>query len=379
MQNQTIYRAAAIIDLAALEENVRNIRSCLKPGVKLTAVVKADAYGHGMAGLYPVLKRCGVERYAVAFWQEGMHLREEGVTEPILILGDTMEEDMAKVLEQDLIPAVFTMSMAEGMNAAAKLAGKKARIHIKLDTGMGRIGFPCTEEAIQQILRISKMENLEIEGIFSHFARADEVDKTHAREQYERYHWMIERLAEEGVEIPLRHIDNSAGIMELGEAQEAMARAGIILYGLYPSHEVDRSKLKLKPVLSWISHVSFVKEVPAGTPISYGGTFVTQRPSVIATVPVGYADGYSRNLSNKGKVLIHGKEAPICGRVCMDQFMVDVTDIEGVKRGDQVTLLGGSLTADWMADLLGTINYEVVCDISVRVPRIYVTNFADPV
>lgn len=371
MSEEKIYRAAAIIDLSALEENVRNIQKCLGPGVLLSAVVKADAYGHGVSGIYPVLKKCGVQRYAVAFWQEGARLRQIGVTEPILILGDTMDEEMDQVVKYDLIPAVFSAAMAANYSLQAQRAGIIGRIHIKLDTGMGRIGFPCTEEAVREILAISRMEHLQIEGIFSHFARADETDKTDARKQYQRYTWMLRRLEEEGLKVPVRHIDNSAAIMEMRDTQQTMTRAGIILYGLYPSDEVDREKLKLKPVLRWMSHVSYVKEVPAGTPVSYGGTFVTRRPSVIATIPVGYADGYSRGLSNRGKVLIRGQEAPVCGRVCMDQFMVDVTDIPSVRRGDPVTLLGGRLDADWMAGVLGTINYEIVCDISSRVPRIY--------
>lgn len=371
MTEEKIYRAAAVIDLAALEENVRNIQKCLGPDVLLTAVVKADAYGHGMSGLYPVFKKCKVQRYAVAFWQEGARLRQIGVTEPILILGDTMDDEMGQLLKYDLIPAVFSVQMAAAYSRQSAEAGVTGRVHIKLDTGMGRIGFPCTKEALSEILAISRMDHIRIEGIFSHFARADETDKTDARSQYERYTWMLRRLEEEGLSIPVRHIDNSAAIMEMRDTQQTMARAGIILYGLYPSDQLSRQSLKLKPVLSWVSHVSFVKKVPAGTPISYGGTFVTKRPSVIATIPVGYADGYSRGLSNRGKVLIHGQEAPVCGRVCMDQFMVDVTDLPPVRRGDPVTLLGGALDADWMAGLLGTINYEIVCGISNRVPRIY--------
>lgn len=371
MQTEKVYRAAAMIDLAALEDNIHNIQKCLRPGVRLMAVVKANAYGHGAAEIYPTLKKCGVSEYAVAFWQEGAALREAGITEPILILGDTMDEDMEQVVEYDLTSAIFTVSMAKALNQAAMKKGKVCPIHIKLDTGMGRIGFPCTEEAVREILELRSLERLRIEGIFTHFARADEIDKKSAKEQYARYTWMRKRLKEEGLEIPVGHVDNSAGIMELPDAQQEMVRAGIILYGLYPSNEVDRERLSLRPVLTWVSHVSYVKEVPTGTPISYGGTFVTRRPSVIATIPVGYADGYSRALSNKGKVLVQGQEAPVCGRVCMDQFMVDVTDIPGVKRGDPVTLLGGELSVDWMADQLGTIPYEVVCDISSRVPRIY--------
>ena len=370
MQEKT-YRTAAVIDLGALRENVQNIRRQLRPGVQLTAVVKADAYGHGAAKIYPVLRQCGVERYAVAMWQEGAALRQAGVTEPILILGDTADEEMEKVLEYDLEPAIFTLSMAQRLEEAARKFGRTVRVHIKLDTGMGRIGFVCTQESAREILQIGRMRHLKIEGLFTHFARADETDKTYAREQYASYEKMERILREQGLEIPLRQVDNSAAIMEMKGTQQTMVRAGIILYGLYPSPEVDRSLLKLRPVLSWRAHVSYVKTVETGTPISYGGTWTASRRSVIATIPVGYADGYNRGLSNRGYVLIHGKKAPICGRVCMDQFMVDVTEIPGVERGTPVTLLGEGMDAEQMAELLGTISYEVLCAISSRVPRIY--------
>lgn len=371
MQEEKRYRAAAIIDLAALEWNINEIKKHLAKGVRLMAVVKADAYGHGFSGLYPIFKKCGVDQYAVAFWQEGARLREQGVTEPILILGDTMDEEMTEVVRYDLMPAIFTESMARAYSEAVCQAGICGRVHIKLDTGMGRIGFPCCEETVETIQRIGELPGIQLEGIFSHFARADETDKTEARKQYERYVGVLSMLEHRGVRIPIRHIDNSAAIMEMEDTQQSMVRAGIILYGLYPSSEVDQDRLSLKPVLRWISHVSYVKTVPAGTPIGYGGTYVTSRPSVIATIPVGYADGYSRGLSNRGKVQIRGQEAPILGRVCMDQFMVDVTHIPDVQRGDPVILLGEEFGAEQMADLLGTISYEVVCDISGRVPRIY--------
>lgn len=371
MQDDKRYRAAALVDLSALEWNIRQIKERLAHGVKLMAVVKADAYGHGFSGLYPTFKACGVDQYAVAFWQEGARLRERGVTEPILILGDTMEEEMEEAVRYDLMPAIFTETMAGAYSRAAVRAGIRGRVHIKLDTGMGRIGFPCVSETAEAIGRIGELPGISIEGIFSHFARADEADKTDAKRQYERFRWMLKQLEQRGIRIPERHIDNSAAIMEMEDTQQSMVRAGIILYGLYPSREVDRTRLRLLPVMRWVSHVSFVKKVPAGTPIGYGGAYVTSRPSVIATIPVGYADGYSRGLSGRGSVRIRGQEAPVLGRVCMDQFMADVTEIPEVCRGDEAILLGEEMTAERMADLLGTISYEVVCDISGRVPRIY--------
>ena len=235
MQDDKRYRAAALVDLSALEWNIRQIMERLAQGVKLMAVVKADAYGHGFSGLYPTFKACGVDQYAVAFWQEGARLRERGVTEPILILGDTMEEEMEEAVRYDLMPAIFTETMAGAYSRAAVRAGIRGRVHIKLDTGMGRIGFPCVSETAEAIGRIGELPGISIEGIFSHFARADEADKTDAKRQYERFRWMLKQLEQRGIRIPERHIDNSAAIMEMEDTQQSMVRAGIILYGLYPS------------------------------------------------------------------------------------------------------------------------------------------------
>ena len=369
-------RTAAVIDLAKLRRNARAIRARIPGEALFCAVVKADAYGHGADRMIPVLRECGVDRYAVAFLREGQNLREAGVTEPIHILGDTCPEDMQGVIEAGLIPAVFDMEMAREFSDAAVQAGTVLPIDIAIDTGMGRIGFQTADEtqrekALRQIRRISEMPNLQIEGLFSHFARADEADKSFTAVQTERFVRMRELLAEHGICPKICHIANSAAILELPETCQQMMRAGIILYGLMPSDEVAEDALRLEPVLSWVSHVTCVKEVPAGTPIGYGSTYVTERTSRIATIPVGYADGYRRELSNTGAVEIAGQLAPIRGRVCMDQFMVDVTDILGVKRGDPVHLIGELMTADRMAALAHTISYEIVCGISIRVPRVY--------
>ena len=369
-------RTVAVIDLAKLRRNVREIRAKIPEEALFCAVVKADAYGHGADRMIPVLRECGVDRYAVAFLREGQNLRNAGVTEPIHILGDTCPEDMQGVIEAGLIPAVFDVEMARDFSEAAVRAGTVLPIDIAIDTGMGRIGFQTADEAMreqaaEQIESISQMPNLKIEGLFSHFAKADETDKTFTAVQTERFAGMREKLAERGIRPQICHIANSAAILELPETCQQMMRAGIILYGLMPSDEVSANGARLEPVLSWISHVSYVKEVPAGTPIGYGGTYVTDRTSRIATIPVGYADGYRRDLSNTGAVEIAGRLAPIRGRVCMDQFMVDVTDIPDVKRGDPVRLIGDLMTADRMAELAHTISYEIVCGISIRVPRVY--------
>ena len=370
-------RTTAIIDLAALKENVRHIRAKLAPGTQLCAVVKANGYGHGAAAICPALREAGVDRFAVAIWQEGRALREAGVTAPIHILGDTIDEEMDMVIRYQLIPTVFSEEMAGHFAEAAREVGVTLPIDIKLDTGMHRIGFLCEPASVDAIERISKLPNLRMEGVFTHFARADEWDKTTTEEQYARFTGMLEALGERGVTFAVRHTANSAAIMDIPGTHQNMVRAGIILYGLYPSREVHRENLELKPVLQWVSHVSHVKTLPAGEPISYGGTHVTGRETIVATVPVGYADGYRRELSDRGAVVIRGKLAPILGRVCMDQMMVDVTDFDEVKRGEPVQLIGGPMDAETMAELVGTISYEIVCGISERVPRVYVDGTAE--
>ena len=369
-------RVYARIDLGAVEENFRNMKANLAEGVRMIGVIKTDGYGHGAVQIARKIQDYDyLWGFAVATVEEAMELREAGMVKPILILGFTFPEDYDTVVRNSLRPAVFKLSMARELNEAARRAGVKAPIHLALDTGMSRIGLAATAEGADEAAKIAELDCLEIEGLFSHFARADEADKTSAYEQFDRYQRFAGMLKERGIEIPMKHIANSAAIAELPDVQLDAVRAGITIYGIYPSDEVDRSKLALRPVMSLISHIAYIKEVPAGTPVSYGGTFVTSRTTRIATIPVGYGDGYPRLLSGKGDVLIRGKRAPILGRVCMDQLMVDVTDIEA-QEFDQVTLLGTdadeTISVDEIGHLSGRFPYELTCDINQRVPRVFV-------
>lgn len=364
-------RTVAVVNLALLEHNVNNIRTRLNDGVEIMAVLKGDGYGHGEKGIYPTLKKCGVERYAVAVWEEGASLREAGAVEPILLLGDTCDGQLENLIKYNLTPTIFSVDTAEKLNLLAKWSGIVQPVNIKIDTGMSRIGFPADDSAIEPVKKISKMSNLKITGAFTHFSRADEADGISASKQFALFLDVIQKLEKAGIEIPNKHVANSPAILLRPETQLDAVRAGDILYGLCPIDENEWEKEDLRQIISWYTYVVMVKEVPAGTEVGYGGTFVTKRKTRIATVPVGFADGYSRDLSNIGKVMINGKEAPIIGRICMDQFMVDVTEIENVKRGDTVTLLDEHLSVLWMADLLNTNVDEIVCGISKRVPRIY--------
>ena len=370
MRKMTV-RTQAVICLDALRHNVQNVRSRLRDGCQLMAVLKGDGYGHGIAGIYETLRTAGVDRYAVAVWEEGALLRRLGATEPILILGDTCDDCLSMLLEHDLTPTVFSVDTARKLNALAEKAGVRLGVHIKIDTGMSRIGFPAADSTVAAVLEIAAMENLQITGAFTHFSRADEPDGVCATAQLEQYLQMIDKLEKAGVPIPLKHVSNSPAILLRPEAQLDAVRAGDVLFALNPVDAEQWEKEDFRQVLHWYTQVAMVKQVPAGTEVGYGGTFVTTRPTVIATLPVGFADGYSRRLSNRGKVLIRGCEAPVIGRVCMDQMMVDVTDIPGVSRGDTVTLLGGTMTIHRMADLIDCNVDEVVCNISKRVPRVY--------
>ena len=364
-------RTAVVVDLDRLGQNVENIRRRLRPGVKLIAVVKADGYGHGAAGLYPALKRAGVDAYAVAIWEEGAELRKAGVEEPIMVLGDIREECIREAMSYRLDLTVFTWEMAEYMAAEARKRGIRQRVQIKIDTGMNRIGFAPTESSLQDIGRILRMDGLDVKGIFTHFFRADEADHQSAKKQYDLFMRCVEQLKTFEVPMPMLHVANSPAILMMEDVQLDAVRAGDILYGLSPSDEMDWPAQGLRQILSWYTYVVMVKEVPKGAEVGYGGTFVTPRTTKIATLPVGFADGLRRELSNRGKVLIHGMEVPVIGRICMDQCMVDVTDIPGVQRGDTVTLLGDRLSVQWMADMLHTNVDEIVCGISKRVPRFY--------
>lgn len=364
-------RTEAVVSLRALEHNINNIKKHLNKDVEIMAVLKGDGYGHGEKGIYPTLKKCGIKRYAVAVWEEGASLRKAGAVEPILLLGDTCDGQLENLIKYNLTPAIFSLDTAEKLNLLAKWNCTICPVHIKIDTGMSRIGFTCDDNSIEVIKKISKMENLKITGAFTHFSRADEKDGKSAHEQFKKFNDMMDRLEKEGVSIPFKHVANSPAILLRPETQLNAVRAGDIVFGLCPIDEDDWAKEDFEQVMRWYTYVVMVKEVPVGTEVGYGGTFVTKRPTKIATVPVGFADGYSRKLSNRGKVIINGKEAPIIGRICMDQFMVDVTDIGEVKRGDTVSLLDDKLSVMWMADLLDSNVDEIVCGISKRVPRIY--------
>ena len=374
-----VNRVRADIDLDAVLYNMESMHKKLKPGTKIAAVVKADAYGHGAVEISRVLENLPyLWGYAVATNNEAMQLVEAGRKKPIIILGLSFPEQFEEIVENDLRPAVCTYETAQALSDIAAEKNKVCRIHIKVDKGMSRIGFQVTLESADTVARISKLPNIMIEGIFTHFARADESSKAPAYEQFKQFEKMIAMVEEKGVQIPLKHCSNSAGIVEIPECNMDMVRAGITLYGLWPSEEVDKTKISLKPVMSLRSRVAYVKELLPGRQISYGGTFTVKKKMTVATVPVGYGDGYARGLSNKGWVLIKGQKAPICGRVCMDQCMVDVTDIPGVKIGDTVTLLGKDadeeITMEQLGELSGRFNYEFACLITPRVPRIYHEN-----
>lgn len=372
-------RVYADIDLDAVIYNMESMHQNLKPGTKMTAVIKTDGYGHGASEIAAATQDLPyLWGYAVATEDEAMVLRKHNIKKPILILGITFLDQFEEMIRNDIRPAVCELDMAKKLSEAAVKAGKECRVHIKIDTGMSRIGFQVNEKTACIVEQISKLPNIMVEGIFTHFARADEKSKQPAFEQMERFTTMIRLIEEKGVHIPIHHCSNSAGIVEIPDANMDMVRAGITLYGLWPSEEVNRDIISLKPVMSIKTHVAFLKELEANRSISYGGTYTTSKTQLIATIPVGYGDGYARGLSNKGFVLIHGQRAPICGRVCMDQFMIDVTDIPNVKEGDLVTLLGTdgdeTITMEELGELSGRFNYEFACLITKRVPRIYYRN-----
>lgn len=369
-------RVYAKIDMDAAAYNMEQMKKRIGGGARLIAVVKTDAYGHGAVPLAEVFEKLDyVWGYAVASLDEGMILRKHGIKKPILVLGCVFPDQYDDMVRNDIRAAVYMEEMALGMAEAARKAGKKAYIHIKTDTGMGRIGFPVSEESADIIERISKLEDIKIEGMFTHFAKADETDKTYTYDQHRKFMWMKEQMEKRGVEIPYYDCDNSAGIIDFPDMKHDLARAGISTYGMYPSEEVNQNAVDLKPVLSLVSHVIFVKTVEPGTSISYGGTFVAPEKMRVATIPVGYGDGYPRSLSNKGTVLIHGKRARILGRVCMDQFMVDVTDIPETKFMDRVVLVGSDgddrISVEELSELSGRFNYEFVCCLGKRIPRVY--------
>ena len=374
MKEQT--RVRAEIDLTALKSNFLAMKALLSEDTKLFAVVKTDGYGHGALEAAEELEPLSCTHgFCVATPEEGMALRDRGIKKPILILGFTFPDAAEGILRYDLMPAVFTLPMAKILSQAADRAGKQMKIHLAVDTGMGRIGIPFGEAGAGLGAAIAALPGLVMDGIFTHFAKADEAEKDFTVLQHQRFEETVRALKMRGIDPPHVHCANSAAIMDLPEMQHHLVRAGITMYGLWPSEEVKKERLPLSPVMRLVSHVAHVKEVCEGTPISYGGTWKAPGTRRIATIPVGYGDGYPRSLSNLGEVLIDGKRAPIVGRICMDQFMVDVTEIPEVSVLDPVVLIGEDqndrITMEELGERSGRFNYELACDISPRVVRVF--------
>ena len=367
-------RLRAVIDLDAVMYNMEMMHANIEEGTKMVVVIKTDGYGHGAVPISRMLEDVDyVWGYAVATLDEGVVLRKAGIQKPILCLGCIFPDQLEEMIRHEIRMTTYSYELAKLADETAYRMGKKAYLHIKIDTGMSRLGFPVAKESVEEILKIGRLVYTDCEGMFTHFSKADETDKTTTLEQIRAFLWMKEHLAAEGMEFTYYHCANSAAILDLPETYMDIVRSGISTYGLYPSDEVDQQHVHLKPAMELISHVSHVKWVEAGVPVSYGGTFVTERPTKIVTVPVGYGDGYPRSLSNKGFVLIHGKKAPILGRICMDQFMVDCTEIENVAYGDRVVLIcrdgDNYLPVETLSDLSGRFSYEFVCDLGKRIPR----------
>ena len=363
------FRTQAQISLDAIEQNFLSTRKKLPKGTKLLGVIKADAYGHGAVEIGKFLDgKC--DFFGVACVDEALELKRANIKTPILILGYVSPFEFEAVVENDIRIPIFHYEDALALSEEAKKQNKTAKFHFCIDTGMSRIGFQVNSDSADVCKKICLLENIEAEGLFSHFATADESDLSKAIGQREKFDEFIALLKERDIEIPIKHINNSAGIMNFDKCYD-MCRMGIILYGLYPSHEVEKSLLDIKPVMKWITHISHIKTLEAGREISYGGTFKTEKETLVATIPVGYADGYPRALSNKGRVLINGKKARILGRVCMDQFMVDISEIPDAKIGDEVVLIGNGLSMEEVSEAAYSFNYELPCRISRRIPRTF--------
>ncbi len=366
------------VNLDDLAHNMSEVRKAVKEGVLVTAVIKADGYGHGAVEIAEVLLNNGADRLAVATLSEAIELRRVYREVPILVMGYTPESCASEVVKNDIIQTVYSFEQAEGFSKAAQAIEKEAILHIKVDTGMSRLGFQPDITTVKAIKNISKLPKIKIEGIFTHFAVADEKDKAFTNQQYARLIELVEKLKGEGIEIPIRHCSNSAAIIDLQDYNLDMVRAGIMLYGLYPSGEVNRENVKLRQVMSLKAKIAHLKELEAGIGISYGLKHVTVDRTKIATLPIGYADGFTRMLSGKAEVIVKGKKVPVVGRICMDQCMIDVTGIDNLDRGDVVTLIGREgeeeISVDDVAAKLGTINYEIVGMMCKRIPRVYIRN-----
>ncbi|WP_027364179.1 alanine racemase [Desulfotruncus alcoholivorax] len=367
----------AEVNLNSIANNVRNLKKITAPGAELMAVVKADAYGHGAIPVARTLLENGATFLGVARVSEGIILRQAGIDVPVLVLGYTVPEDFDNLISYQLTQTIYNLETAELLSAAAARSGKKALVHIKIDTGMGRLGFlPGQGATVKAITRIARLPCVDVEGIFTHFADADSKDKTYTLNQWTKFRSLLDQLAKEGMEFRYRHAANSAGILDLPETHLDLVRAGIAIYGIYPSGEVCRERAPLIPAMQLKARIAHIKNVSAGTGISYGVTHRTKGSTTIATIPAGYADGYSRLLSSRGQILARGQRAPVVGRICMDQFMVDVGNIPDLEPGEEVVLMGSQgndcISADEIAGQIGTIAYEVLCSISARVPRYYI-------
>lgn len=377
MKNNKYYRVYAEINLDAIVKNVDNLMALTKENTGALAVVKADGYGHGDVAVAKAVAQ-KVTGYAVATLDEAVNLRENGVKKPILVLGYVDPYEFDILVSHEITATVFDVETAQLLADAARVQKKQAHCHIKVDTGMRRIGLEPDENGTAIVKQITALKELSADGIFTHFAASDETDKTSAEHQFKLFTDFTGRLEKEGIHFTYRHCANSAAVIDMPQVDLDMVRLGIAMYGMYPSDEVKKEKVELFPALDLKSHVTMVKEIPAGEKVSYGGTFTTTRTTKLATVSVGYGDGYPRALSSKGYVLVRGQKAPIVGRVCMDQMMVDVTDIENVTRADIVTLIGkdgdAEITVEEIAALAGTFNYEFVCDLGKRIPRSYYLN-----
>ena len=378
MYKEAMRAAWAEINLTNLDFNIKQIKNKVGKDVKITGIIKADGYGHGSVKCASVLKDNGIDSFGVATLSEAIKLRKAGYTEEqILILGMTPEPYAEVITEYDLTPVICGYSNAEAINNAARKAGKTVECYIAVDTGMGRIGYnPEDPASVEDVKMITTLQHLKLVGLFSHFATADAADKNYAHMQENRYAGFYKALLKEDIVLPMRALANSAAIMEIPTAHFNQVRPGIILYGLYPSDEVDRSAFEIRPVMSVKANIVQLKKVPAGTSISYGRKWTAQKDSIIATIPLGYADGYPRPYSSKAEVIVNGVMAPITGNICMDQCMIDVTNVPYVRVGDEVTIMGKDgiyeVSADDIAAATGTINYEIACAFGQRLPKVYV-------
>lgn len=377
MYKEALRPVWAEINLSNLDYNIKNIKAKIGDR-EMIGVIKADAYGHGSVKVAEVLRENGCKTFAIATLQEAVTLREAGAKEEIIMLGLTPDMYADTIVNYDITPVVCDFANAKAFSDAAAKAEKTVSGLIAVDTGMGRIGYLADEleYAVEDVKKIAALPNFKIKGMFSHMSTADAFDKTYSHQQEAKYNKFYEALTAAGIEIPFRTLANSASIMELPTVYFDACRPGIILYGCYPSDEVDVNQLSIKPVMSVKANIVHLKDVPAGFSVGYGRRYISEKPSKIATIALGYADGYPRPYSSQAKVIVNGVIAPIAGNICMDQCMIDVTDVPDVKVGDEVIVMGtdgkNTILADDIAKATGTINYEITCAFGQRLPKVYV-------